>query len=267
MKTGSAIRRLGKNIGRYAGDGIDIHSVQRDIQAAAMARGWRQDCFMQSDEFCLLAYHRTSGPTRRRVYISSGIHGDEPAGPLAVRQLVEEDQWPEGVDVWLCPVLNPTGFSGGRRENAGGLDLNREYLHLRAEETRAHVLWLEQQPRFDVTLCLHEDWEANGFYVYELNPDGQPSFSEEMIRRISEICPIDLSSEIEGRPAQGGIIRPSSDPRSRPEWPEAFYLLSHKTRHSYTLEAPSDYELAPRVAALVTGVRTVVDMISSWDTR
>ena len=80
-----------------------------------------------------------------------------------------------------------------------------------------------------------------------------------MIRRVSAVCPIDLSPEIEGRPAQGGIIHPNIDPRSRPEWPEAFWLLTHKTRHSYTLEAPSDFPLATRVNALVEGVKAVLD--------
>jgi len=262
MNAGLSIERLRKNVGRYCGQTIEIREVLNEIQAAALKQGWRQDCFLKSEEFCLLAYHRSSGQPRKRVYISTGIHGDEPAGPLTVRELVEKNEWPEGVDVWLCPCLNPTGFPLNRRENIRGVDLNRQYLHREAEETQAHVLWLEQQPRFDVVLCLHEDWEAHGFYVYELNPDNQPSFAEEIVRRVSEICPIDLSSEIEGRPAHAGIIRPSPDPKSRPQWPEAFYLLAHKTRLSYTLEAPSDFPMSVRVAALKTGVRTVLEMIS-----
>jgi hypothetical protein len=103
-------------------------------------------------------------------------------------------------------------------------------------------------------LCLHEDWESDGFYVYELNPDGRPSLADHMVAQVAEVCPVDLSEIIEDRPAQGGIIRPSVDPRSRPQWPEAFYLLTHKTRLSYTLEAPSDFPLPARIAALVTGV-------------
>ncbi|MCI0535395.1 MAG: M14 family metallocarboxypeptidase [Verrucomicrobiales bacterium] len=262
MNAASPIQRAGRNVGRYDGETIAIQDVLQDIQTAALKYGWRQDCFLKSEEFCLLAYHRATGQPRKRIYISSGIHGDEPAGPLAVRELVRQNSWPDGIDVWLCPCLNPTGFPINRRENARGLDLNRQYLHLEAAETKAHVLWLEQQPRFDVVLCLHEDWEAHGFYVYELNPDHQPSFAEEMIRRISEVCPIDRSPVIEGREAKDGIIRPSVDPRSRPQWPEGFYLLAHKTRLTYTLEAPSDYPMPPRVAALVTGVRTVLDLIS-----
>jgi hypothetical protein len=78
------------------------------------------------------------------------------------------------------------------------------------------------------------------------------------VTEVSRVCPVDHAPEIEGRPAQGGIIRPDLDPAQRPQWPEAFYLVSHKTRHSYTLEAPSDFALSIRVAALVTAVSTVI---------
>ena len=135
------------------------------------------------------------------------------------------------------------------------MDLNRDYKHLRAPEIRAHVAWLEQRPHFDLTLCLHEDWEAHGFYLYELNPDRQPSLAEKMVAAARAVCPIDHSALIDGREAREGIIRPVLDPALRPEWPEAFYLFQHKTRLSYTLEAPSDFPLPMRVAALVRAVR------------
>jgi hypothetical protein len=63
---------------------------------------------------------------------------------------------------------------------------------------------------------------------------------------------------IEGRPASGGIIRPNLDPNTRPQWPEAFWLLQNKTRLSYTLEAPSDFPLGLRVNALVAGVQAAL---------
>jgi hypothetical protein len=198
-------------------------------------------------------------PVVRRAYISAGIHGDEPAGPLAVLQLLREDLWPAALDLCLCPCLNPTGFPFNRRENAAGIDLNRQYLHLEAPEVRTHTDWLQCQPMFDVTICLHEDWEANGFYLYELNPDNRPTPAGEVIRRVTAVCPIDYAEMIEERPASGGIIRPNIDPRSRPQWPEAFWLLTHKTRHSFTLEAPSDFPLATRVASLVTATQTIIE--------
>jgi murein peptide amidase A len=120
------------------------------------------------------------------------------------------------------------------------------------------VDWLQRQPRFDVTLCLHEDWESNGFYVYELNPDHRPSFAEKILEAAAKFCPVDTSPLIEDWPAQNGVIRPQVNPADRPLWPEAMYLLTQKTRQSYTMEAPSDFPLAVRVAALVAGVRAVL---------
>jgi hypothetical protein len=165
-----------------------------------------------------------------------------------------------GFDLWLCPCLNPAGFVLNRRENREGFDLNRQYRTPEASETAAHIEWLTRQPTFDLCLCLHEDWESHGFYLYELNPDHQPSLAEAIVAGVGEVCPIDRSEVIEGRPALNGIIRPGIDPRSRPDWPEAFFLITHKTRLSYTLEAPSDFPLATRVAALVAGVTAALQV-------
>jgi protein MpaA len=257
----SAMQRLGKNAGKYLGEGIDIQRVIGETIKSADDHGWRSETFLKTDSYRLLAFTRKVAKPERRVYISTGIHGDEPAGPLAVLQMLQENRWPTNADIWLCPCLNPTGFPLNSRENAQGLDLNRQYLNPEAEETRAHIAWLEKQPQFDVCLCLHEDWEAAGFYVYELNPDQRPSFAQAIIRRVAEVSPIDMSPTIEGRPAVNGIISPAADPRSRPQWPEAFYLFTHKTRLSYTMETPSDFQLVTRVAAEVAAVRAVLDSI------
>ncbi len=256
------MQRLGLNKTGYAGQTIDIQAVLRDDLQAARKHGWSLERLPVSRNFRLLAFHRCPGTLRpargardRKVYLSTGIHGDEPAGPLAMRQLLQEDLWPANAELWICPCLNPTGFPLNRRENAEGQDLNRDYRHLKAAEVQAHVAWLERQPPFDLTLLLHEDWEMSGFYLYELNPNRRPSLAEVMVEAASAVCPIEHASKIEDRPAQGGIIRPNLDPATRPQWAEAFYLIQRKTPLSYTLEAPSDFPLPTRVAALVTAVR------------
>jgi len=255
------MQRLGKNIGKYLGDGIDIQRVLADMENAASAHGWQSETFLKANDFRLLALIRKVSGAQKRIYISTGVHGDEPAGPLAVLGMLQENRWPVNADIWLCPCLNPTGFTFNQRENARGLDLNRQYLQPEAQEVRAHIAWLERQPNFDLCMCLHEDWESHGFYLYELNPDQQPSFAQSIINRVSEVCPIDMSPVIEDRPAANGIINPVMDPKSRPLWPEALYLLTHKTRLSYTVEAPSDFELQTRVAAETAAMQAVFDGI------
>ena len=254
-------QRLRKNISSYLGETIDIDVVLSDCLAAAKTHGWSIEEITVPNKPSLFAITRS--PSRNthqapRIYVSTGIHGDEPAGPLAVRKLLQENQWLENASLSLIPCLNPTGFRLKRRGNDDGTDLNREYLNTKAPETLAHIDWLGRQLSFDLCLCLHEDWESDGFYVYELNPENLPSLADHVVAQVAKVCPLDLSEMIEGRPAKNGIIRPSVDPRSRPQWPEAFYLLTHKTRLSYTLEAPSDFPLPTRVAALVTGVRAAL---------
>ena len=251
------MQRLGKNLGSYRGETIDIHAVLRDLESAALKHGWTTKSFLIHGEFKWLALHRLStlnSQPSTRLYISAGIHGDEPAGPLAALRLVQENRWPESVELFMAPCLNPAAFVLNKRENAGGIDLNRDYRNSKSAEARAHIAWLERQPKFDLYLCLHEDWESHGFYLYEQNPDSKPSLAERIVDSVQKVCPIDPSETIENRQAKNGIIRPNIRPHERPDWPEAFYLITEKSSLGYTLEAPSDFPLGTRVNALMAGV-------------
>ncbi len=256
--TAHRAKRLGRNNGRYQGETIEIGRVVENCGQIGAANGWSQEWISAGPGVQILALSRVaplaplgSVPRRRRVYLSAGIHGDEPAGPRALEELLERDCWPRDLDLWVIPCLNPGGFVKGTRENPDGLDLNRQYRNPLAAETKAHLDWLGRQPHFDLCLALHEDWESSGFYLYELNPDGQPSLAETMLQAAAACCPIDSAEKIEALPAHGGIIRPVVNPEKRLDWPEALFLVgSQKTRLSYTLEGPSDFPLATRVAAL-----------------
>jgi protein MpaA len=256
------VQKLGKNHGGYLGETIDIRAVLREVESVALRHGWASEIFHAGGEFKWFALHRKSGAGSQeqgaRIYISTGIHGDEPAGPLAALRLLQENNWSSNAEIFLLPCLNPIGFTLNKRENADGIDLNRDYRNPKSAETRAHIAWLERQPKFDLYLCLHEDWESHGFYLYEQNPDGKISFAEKMIEAVQKVCPIDLSEIIEERAAQNGIVRPNISPQERPLWPEALWLITQKSRQGYTLEAPSDFPLPTRVDALVAAVNVVL---------
>ena len=139
------MERLGKNKGGYHGETIDIRAGLRDVETAAQQHGWTSETFGSQGEFNLFALHRPSSFDTRpssRIYLSTGIHGDEPAGPLAALRLLQNNQWPANAELWFCPCLNPMGFILNRRENDKGIDLNRQYRHLKTAETRAHIAWL-----------------------------------------------------------------------------------------------------------------------------
>jgi hypothetical protein len=241
---------------------LDPSALVTRLEAAGAKAGFRSEAFGSAGNWPLVALTRRTGGPRPRIYLSAGIHGDEPAPPLTLLALIEAGEFDSRATWFICPLLNPEGIARGTRENASGTDLNRDYRHLESPEVRSHVRWLERQPNFDLAICVHEDWESTGFYVYELNPDRRPSLAEPMVAAVSRVCPIDQSPVIEGREAKGGIIRPSADPLEREKWPESIYLQAHHTRLSYTIESPSALALETRIAALKAALRKAVSLAS-----
>jgi protein MpaA len=230
--------------------------------AAARRAGFRAETYGEINGHALNAYTRRTAGIRPRVYISTGMHGDEPAPPLALLKLVEEGFFDQRCTWFVCPMLNPTGFALRTRENAGRVDLNRDYKSLVAAEVLAHVAWLRLQPRFDLVVCGHEDWEAQGFYLYELNLDGRPTLAPAMIAAARAHGPIETATIIDGREcAEPGIIRPVTDPTLRETWPESLYLAYQHSTLNYTIETASAQLLEQRVATQCAVVRAAVEAL------
>ncbi len=61
----------------------------------------------------------------QKVLVVGCIHGNEPAG-IAIAQRLEHTS-PHGIDLWIIPVLNPDGRAANTRQNARGVDLNRNF--------------------------------------------------------------------------------------------------------------------------------------------
>jgi protein MpaA len=237
---------------------VDPAALAARLESAGAKAGFRCETFGRTASGPLIALTKRTAGQRPRIYLSAGIHGDEPAPPLALLSLIESGDL-DGRAVWfLCPILNPDGLAKGIRENGSGLDLNRDYRSPQSAETKAHAAWLGGQPNFDMAVCVHEDWESTGFYLYELNPDKRASAAQPMITAASKACPIDLSPLIEGREARGGIIRPMLNPEEREKWPESIYLQVNHTRLSYTIETPSSLALETRVSALRAALRAAI---------
>lgn len=232
------------------------------VEAAARQQGFRVETFGEMAGCMLLALtKRTPGP-RPRIYLSAGIHGDEPAPPLALLELIEAGRFDSRANWFICPLLNPAGFLKRTRENADGVDLNRDYKALRSLEIQAHARWLQRQPNFDVTLCVHEDWESTGYYLYELNPTARFSLAQPMIDAVGKVCPIESATVIDGREIdERGIIRPHADPLLRELWPESIYLRAHHTTLGYTLESPSALPLPVRIAAQRAAIETAITQL------
>lgn len=64
---------------------------------------------------------------RHRVLVVGCIHGDERAGRAVVRALLRVHRLPSDTALWLVLTANPDGERARTRQNARGVDLNRNF--------------------------------------------------------------------------------------------------------------------------------------------
>ncbi len=118
----------------------------------------------------IIAIVRGPNDARRKILIVGCIHGNECAG-LAIISALEHTPVVKGVQLWLVPEMNPDGTAAGTRQNADGVDLNRNFPYqwepvsdptyysgphpLSEPETRAAVR-LVRRVRPAVTIWYHQ---------------------------------------------------------------------------------------------------------------
>jgi hypothetical protein len=232
-----------------------------EFSREADARGFAGHVLTELAGGPLMAWERAAdGP---RVYLSAGIHGDEPAGVLAALGLLKEGFFSSDIHWVLCPALNPDGLAAGGRNNSAGYDLNRDYWKRRTPEVRAHAGWLESQPVPDLFLSLHEDWECAGFYLYEINLGRDlPLRATAIIDAVRPWFSPEPGPDIDGHLARApGWIYHEAEADVPHGWPEAIFLAKLGCPLSFTFETPSHAPLAQRVAAHIAAVRAAAAAI------
>ncbi|MDR0535787.1 MAG: M14 family metallocarboxypeptidase [Puniceicoccales bacterium] len=241
---------------------FEVESYLEHFAKAAHTAGFGVTQYGEAGEFPLLAADLNPGHPKMSAYLSTGIHGDEPAGPLALLALMRQ-RWFDPEIAWhILPLLNPTGMEAGTRESQlSKLDLNRDFRSPKAHETRALLQWLGHHGRpYDLALCLHEDWEAKGFYLYEINAPGAAQPGRVILQSVEPVIGIDHSPEIDGLPALNGRIHPHTvtSLETVEKWPEQLYIQHRHAALSFTLETPSSQPLPSRVIAHIVAIKTAV---------
>src|SRR3954453_12352848 len=81
------------------------------------------------DGRAILARRLGDSESPRKVLVVGIVHGDEPAGFQVIRALRREHRDIRGVARWTVATINPDGWAAGRRTNAHGVDLNRNFSY------------------------------------------------------------------------------------------------------------------------------------------
>ncbi len=184
------------------------------------------------------------------LYLSAGIHGDEPAAPEALARWAEKNAARLAeLPLLIFPCLNPWGLRNNVRTDSRGRDLNRMF-HDDRHPVVAAVRKVTQPHRFHIALPMHEDYDAQGIYLYEVQR-GPHDFGEELLRRAAKILPADPRVKIDSSTAKNGLIRRRISPKKFETmgYPEAIWLHLFHSENTFTFETPSEAALDMRVRA------------------
>ena len=194
-------------------------------RAVAARAGLVMRRFATGPEFNLYCVRSRRLPREGVIYISAGIHGDEPAGTEALITWAEKNtRLLKSRPFLLVPCINPWGLVNNSRTDSQRRDLNRTFQDDSVMEIAALKRVMGQR-RYSLALTLHEDYDAVGIYLYE--PQGpMPYWGEDLLEVARPHLPPDLRPIIEGREAVGGLMRPVLDLEIFEEmgYPEAVYL-------------------------------------------
>ena len=244
----------------------DYLYLARRWQSLARKAGLRCEPFATADKYELLSVRSPALEATGGIYLSAGIHGDEAASTEGLYLWAELNlKYLRQLPLFLLPCLNPWGLVNNRRVDAEGRDLNRSYHLDDVPVIKAHKELLKGLS-FSVTICLHEDYDAQGVYLYEVWHRGGPferPIGLELLTAAGYYVPVDLRKKIEGRKANQGSIKRRIRHKQFPVMPEAVYLAFNHSEHTITFETPSEYELGARVQAQAAAIQRAVEIVLS----
>ncbi len=198
----------------------------------------------------------------KKVLISGGIHGDEPAGVETICEFLENKLYIPFLKDWnitILPCLNPSGYQRNTRNNHEDKDLNRLFKLSPPETTEVESAQKVLDSLFDLTLELHEDCDSDGYYLFQKeNLLSDPPLGREVLNAVEPIMPINKNSEIEEIPAENGLILRLKDPSEMPWWPMALYSYHIGCKRCFTLETTPVFPMETRVKAHLKAIETAL---------
>jgi len=240
----------------------DYTYLMQRWRAVARGSGLRLVQIATVDGFPLYCLKSPALGHRSGLYLSAGIHGDESAateGLLAWAQRFQSQM--RHLPLLIFPCLNPWGLVMNRRSDAVGNDVNRMF-HGDEHPTAAAVRETAAPYAFDSAMLLHEDYDAQGVYLYELTK--RPAFGDAILGAVEALIPKDQRSRVDGRRARDGILRPRFSVKRFAEMghPEAVWLHLRGCARSITFETPSEASLEVRREAHAVAVARMVELWS-----
>ena len=85
----------------------------------------------------IFAYRVGNPAASIKAVVLGNVHGDEPAGVRLARAIIAGAPV-LGIDLWVVPTMNPDGLAANTRQNARGVDLNRNWGYKWVHQTAGY---------------------------------------------------------------------------------------------------------------------------------
>ncbi len=227
----------------------DYEHLAERWQTVAAESGLSMEAFTSQEEYpVFLLRSPTPSSSADPIYLSAGVHGDEPAAVIGLLEWAEENtRQLSGSNILIIPCFNPWGLVTNSRVDADGRDLNRLF-HAKDEAMIREWHEVIADRNFRLALTLHEDYDAQGVYIYEIS-NRDEHIAHRMLQEANSIMNPDPRSDIDGSEAADGVIHRDVTPETfpLPGLPEAVYLHFHHAETTMTIETPSEFSLYDRV--------------------
>ena len=231
-------------------------------QALARTLGLAAQAYATVDAYELFYVRSPAWQPEGGLYLSAGLHGDEVGAVEGLYTWAAlEGPRLRALPVIIFPCLNPHGLGRNCRTDAAGRDLNRCYHRPQdVPQIRAHQALLAGH-RFRLALCLHEDCDARGVYLYEFCRRGAARFGGEVLRAADPDLPRDALRRVGARGVEliGNLALALNFTRL-PAFTEALYLARHHSERTITTETPSGYGLGQRARTQVAMIRRAFEL-------
>lgn len=174
----------------------------------------------------------------------SGLHGDEPSGPLAILKWLESlpDNYQFPSPLWIAPLVNDDGWEKNQRE-WHSQDLNRSFNQFAPDFLETIMASLEvAQPRF--FLDLHEDSDFDFSYVYQFTGD-----KHSLVAQIASALDVQIQTWSDFS-----------------EWETAseIYLRRLGCEYCFTVEASPQWPLQERIELHIKSIDWIQETIKTF---
>jgi protein MpaA len=226
----------------------DSGAIIRRWRAVARAARLRLHTLHVTQGGFPVLFLETQHQSKAGLYLSTGVHGDEPAPVTALLEWAEANlPLLRQESFVLVPLFNPDGLRANTRNDEHGRDLNREFHDTQHPHfTEWHRVMAGR--KFRLGVMFHEDYDAQGIYAYELS--GRSGLTTgPLLQAASDWMPRDTRRSIDGFPAKAGVIKRSRIPKGLTGLPEALVVFRQYAQATFTIETPSEFSFTDRVAA------------------